>query len=350
MVACSGTDAGIPSGSPLNKTDAGSGPPQPISTTTSTGTATGTATATATATGTATGSPTSTATGTSTADAGPPHKDAGPPPPPAATWTSQPTTSSGCGQAANTSPTNGDMGSVTVNGVTRTFVYYVPASYDPSHAYPLVTLFHGIGATGAEMAAYIMMQVYSAPNAITAFPDALNGQWDLSGTTDLQFMDALNAQLESRLCINEQRTFALGFSYGAYFANHYGCNRPTVRAFVAADGGYTDTSACKAPVAALIYHRQEDDNEVIANGINARNQWLANDGCSTNNTPFSSDGFQAPGGDVSGPAGCVIYSGCSVSTAPVLWCDDMYINPQGYKHDLRDVYRTPMWNWFDSFQ
>jgi polyhydroxybutyrate depolymerase len=314
--ACSGADASIP-GAVATK-DAGSGP-----------------TTTATSTSTAP---------TSTSSAG---ADAAPPVVPVATWASQPKTSPGCGVAATTSPADGDSGSVTVDGVTRTFVYYVPAKYDPSKAYPLITLFHGIQATGEEMAQYIMMQVYSAPNAIVAFPDAANGYWDLTGATDLLFMDALSAQLESKLCINEQRTFALGFSLGAYMANHFACNRPTLRAFVAADGGYPDTGACKAPVAALIYHRNEDDNEVIANGINARDQWLTNDSCGTTTTPFGGDGFQL-GGDVSGPAGCVAYSGCT-GTAPVYWCDDLYVSPGGYKHDLRDVYRTPMWNWFNSF-
>ena len=354
VVACSGTDASIPSESALTAADGGASlTAHP--TATATGTGTPGASATPTATGTATTSPTTSPTGTTTAptggrDAGPPPVDAGPPPPPAATWTSQPTTSPGCGLAAKTSPQNGDTGSVSVNGTTRTYVYYVPASYDPNKAYPLVTLFHGIQATGEEMAQYIMMQVYSAPNAIVVFPDGANGgYWDTTGDTDLQFMDALDAKLEAQLCIDEQRTFALGFSLGAYMANHYACNRPTLRAFVAADGGYPDTRACKAPVAALIYHRQEDDNEPIANGVNARNHWLTNDGCSMSSSPFSSDGFQAPGGDVSGPAGCVSYSGCSLGTAPVLWCDDMYISPEGYKHDLRDVYRVPMWSWFDAF-
>ncbi len=320
VAACSGSEASIAGA--ITPKDAGS---TPVSTATSTSTST---------------APTSTSTATA---------DAAPPVVPVATWTSQPKTSPGCGlPATSTDPMGqGNMASVMVNGVTRTFVYYVPASYEPSKAYPLITLFHGIQATGEEMAQYIMMQVYSAPNAIVAFPDAANGYWDLNGATDLLFLDALSAQLESKLCINEQRTFALGFSLGAYMANHYACNRPTLRAFVAADGGYPDTGACKAPVAALIYHRNEDDNEVIANGINARDQWLTNDSCSTTSTPFGDDGFQI-GGSVSGPAGCVAYSGCA-TTAPVYWCDDMYVSPQGYKHDLRDVYRTPMWNWFDAF-
>jgi predicted peptidase len=241
------------------------------------------------------------------------------------------------------------MDSVQVNGTTRTFVLYIPANYNPNQAYPVVTLFHGIGATGAEMAAYIQMQIYSGNDAIVAFPDAVNGNWDLSGDTDLQFYDAMIAQLEGKLCIDQQRQFELGFSLGAYMANHLGCNRPAIRAFVAADGGFNDRAASCNTASAFIYHRQEDDNENIQNGINARNEWLGIDGCTMTTVNFTQDGFLGPGGDSSQPNGCVQYTGCS-TTPPVTWCEDTYISPEGYKHDLRDVYRVPMWNFFNSLK
>ena len=332
--ACSGTDASIPSAFLLG-TDGGSSNPTTHPTGTSTSSATGTSTSTPPG-----------------SDGGGGSDAAASPPPGTPAWTTLPTTSSGCGQSAATSPTAGDTGSVTVNGTTRTYVYFVPPMYNPAHSYPLVTLFHGVQATGEEMAMFIEMQNYSSPDAITAFPDAAGGYWDITGTTDLQFYAALLAKLESQLCINQQRTFALGFSYGAYMVNHLACNTPTLRAFVAADGGYPDTAACKSPMSAFIYHRQEDDNEVIANGINARNKWLATNGCSMSTSPFTSDGFLGPipsGEDLSQPGGCVSYSGCTGSVFPTIWCDDMYISPEGYKHDLRDVYRIPMWNWFNAF-
>jgi predicted esterase len=250
-----------------------------------------------------------------------------------------PTKSPGCGKAATASPASGDAKTVTVGGVSRSFLLYVPSGYDPTRGYPVVTVWHGIGATGPEMADFIKMQDYAAGNAIVAFPSAVGGQWDLDGSADLDFFDAMLASLESSLCVNEQRVFALGFSYGAYMVNHLGCNRSaTLRAFVAADGGFPGSPAGCGKTAALIYHRTEDDNEAIANGRHARDLWLGINGCAATSTPVTSWGFSG--------LGCVAYDGCP-SASPVLWCEDTATSP--YKHDLRDVYRVPMWNWFNHF-
>lgn len=250
-----------------------------------------------------------------------------------------PTRSPGCGVAAQASPANGDAKSVDVAGTKRTFVLYVPKGYDPSRAYPIVTVLHGIGATGAQMAQFIQMQLYSGGNAIVAFPDALNGRWDTRGDVDLAFYDALTKSVQDTLCVNQQRAFVLGFSFGAYMANHLGCKRSSViRAIIPADGGFGDAPAACGKVTALVYHRREDDNEVIANGIAARDKWLGINGCAKTSQPVNDFGFQG--------LGCVAYDGCPAAT-PVLWCEDTATSP--YKHDLREPYRVPMWNWFAHF-
>jgi len=111
------------------------------------------------------------------------------------------------------------------------------------------------------------MQDYSAGNAIVAFPSAVNGNWDLTGATDLAFFDAMTASLESTLCVNERRIFVLGFSLGAYMANSLGCHRSgAIRAFIPADGGFPGATAGCGKTTVLVYHRAEDDNEPIATG------------------------------------------------------------------------------------
>jgi poly(3-hydroxybutyrate) depolymerase len=257
-------------------------------------------------------------------------------PPPVSTL---PTRSAGCGLPAHASPDDGDTKTVKVAGTDRSFVLYVPQGYDPSRNYPVVFALHGIGATGADMAAFIQMQSYSGGDAIVAFPSAANGLWDASGDADLRFFDAMLSSLTSTLCVNEQRVFALGFSYGAYMVNHLGCNRSaTVRAIVAADGGFPGSAAGCGKTAALVYHRTEDDDEVIENGRKAREIWRGIDGCATTSKPLTAYGFNG--------MGCVTYDGCGDAT-PLVWCEDTASSP--YKHDLRDVYRVPMWNWFNHF-
>ena len=218
-----------------------------------------------------------------------------------------PLKSPGCGMTATASGTNGDTKTVKSGGVDRSYVLYVPKGYDATRNYPVVVLFHGIDATGADMAAYIQMQDYSAPDAIVAFPSALNGRWDINGDTDLVFFDDLMSSLENTLCVNEQRVFALGFSLGDYMANHLGCKRSsTLRAFVAADGSMEDSPGSCNATAALLYHRTDDDNESIAGGKAARDKWLTINGCKSTTTPVTDWGFQG--------LGCVQYDGCGATT------------------------------------
>jgi polyhydroxybutyrate depolymerase len=288
-----------------------------------------------------TASPTATSTSTpegGPGDAGPkadasPEEDAEPPPPPLPPL---PTTSPGCGLAASPSPAAGVRKTVTVGGVSRSFVLFVPAGYDPNRAYPVVVVFHGIGATGAQMAQFVQMQVYAAGEAIVAFPDARGGVWDLGGATDLDFFDALTTEVQDTLCVNEQRVFGVGFSYGAYMTNYLACNRTrTVRAIVAAAGSFAGTG-CGA-TAALVYHRTDDNDEPVANGRNARDTWLSYNGCASTSTPSVApiDGL-----------GCVTYDGCGADT-PVVWCEDR--GASAYKHDFRYEYRVPAWNWLNQF-
>ena len=249
-----------------------------------------------------------------------------------------PAKSSGCGSPRAASPVDGETQTLQVAGASRSFVLYVPPKYDPQRGYPVVMAVHGIGATGADMASFIQMQKYSAGNAIVAFPSAVDGSWDVDGEKDLIFFDVILANLTSTLCVNEQRVFGLGFSYGAYMVNHLGCKRPlTVRAIAAADGGFPAATGC-GKTAALVYHRTEDDDEVLANGQKARDLWLGFNGCASTSKSFTSGGFDG--------LGCVQYDGCS-ATSPVVWCEDKASSP--YKHDLRDVYRVPIWNWFNAF-
>ncbi len=273
------------------------------------------------------GAPTATTTTTATT----PPDDSGRP--------TLPSKTVGCGAAAKASPPAGDRKTVDVAGKKRSYVLYVPAGYDPSRAYPLVLVFHGIGADGAAMSQFVKMQEYAAGEAIVAFPDAVSGSWDVSGDQDLAFFDALTKSTGDTLCVNPQRVFALGFSYGAYMVNHLGCRRSAaLRAIIPADGGFPGAASACGKTAALVYHRREDDDEAIANGVAARDKWLGINGCAKTSKPVTEWGLEGKG--------CVAYDGCPGAT-PVLWCEDTATSP--YKHDLRDVYRVPMWKWMAHF-
>lgn len=253
---------------------------------------------------------------------------------------SLPKTSAGCGKAASASPVKGEARTVTVGGKSRGYVRYVPKGYDPSRAYPVVAVLHGIGATGAQMSEFIKMQDYTAGNAIVVFPDAAGGRWDTTGQSDLAFFDALREDVLQNLCVDQQRVFVVGFSMGGYMTNHLGCNRASViRAIVPADGGFPGDGKGCGKVAALVYHRTEDDVVTVDKGVATRDRWIGIDGCKTSSKPLESFGFAGKN--------CVAYDGCPAGDE-VAWCEDTAKTQ--YKHDLRDVYRTPIWQWLASFE
>jgi polyhydroxybutyrate depolymerase len=265
-------------------------------------------------------------------------------------WATAPLKSAGCGMAATPSGANGDKKTVMVGGVARTFVLYVPKGYDPNKNYPIVFSYHGIDATGADMAQFLQFQTYSNGGAIAVFPDgAQMGAhigWDTSGDKDLLFFDAMVKSLTDTLCVNQRRIFVLGFSLGAYMVNHLGCKRSgVIRAFIPADGGFPDAAATCGKTTVLVYHRTEDDNESVTNGRKARDKWLGIDGCQSSSKPLNDFGFNDT---TAGDLGCLQYDGCPANTT-VSYCEDMYVSPQLYKHDLRQPYRVPMWNWFNHF-
>jgi len=293
-----------------------------------------TSTASSTEDGGSTVSPTP--TGTPTTSPTTPEADAATAP---ATPLSLPKTSPGCGKAASASPAKGDVRTVKAGGKDRTFVRYVPQGYDASRAYPVVAVLHGVGANGAQMSEYIKMQEHSGGKAIVVFPDASGGQWDTRGEADLAFFDAMRDDLLQNLCVNQQRVFVMGFSMGGYMTNHLGCRRAaTIRAIVPADGGFPGDGKGCGQTAALVYHRTEDNVVTIDKGVATRDRWITIDGCQKTNKPLTTFGFAGKG--------CVAYDGCPPQTN-VAWCEDTATT--AYKHDLRDVYRAPIWR-FDSFE
>lgn len=245
--------------------------------------------------------------------------DPGTPPPPA--------------DARRVAPANGSAGclrpqaaglqsglSITAAGKTRTFLRAVPAGYDPARAYPLVFVFHSGGGTGARTVDYFGFANIAADKAVFLYPDGLSGEWDLDSPADknpdIAFFDALLEDAKSNLCVDASKVFATGTSMGAYFANQLGCRRGSkLRAIAphAGSGPYDVDSAydqdghlkCpEPPVAAMIFHGENDTNVKLADGQATRDHWAWANGCK--GAPVATQ-----------PSPCVAYQGCA---RPVVWC------------------------------
>ncbi|MBK7401627.1 MAG: hypothetical protein IPJ34_36585 [Myxococcales bacterium] len=185
----------------------------------------------------------------------------------------------GCGKAATAGVSNG---TISVGGVTRTYVLSIPTGYDPKKALPLAFGWHGRTGDGKGFRGYSGVEKAAANAAIFVYPDGLtvtpsnpkDTGWDLAAKgRDIAFFDALVTKLSGDLCVDDKRIFSFGFSFGGYMSNAVGCARP----------------------------------KVVRAGIKARDLWAKAAGCDTSSSTKVA------------PDPCVTYAGCGATT-PVRWC------------------------------
>jgi poly(3-hydroxybutyrate) depolymerase len=198
----------------------------------------------------------------------------------------------------------------------RTYVLSVPAGYTGSTPFPLVFAWHGAGGSGKLARAYFGVEQQSAGQAIFVYPDALplasrgnETGWDLTPTgDDVLFFDALADTLSKGYCIDKNRIFSIGHSFGAYMSNTLGCQRGDVlRAIAPVSGGGPFAASCQGTVAAWLTHGTADMMVLIAEGRGSRDHWLKANGCGATTSPVN-------------PMPCVAYAGCQADL-PVIWCE-----------------------------
>lgn len=126
--------------------------------------------------GSSSGDPTTPVTqGTET----PPSTTPPPPTPPPGSSSGAPgTPTAGCGAPAKQSGFASGL-TVQIEGRARTYALFVPPSYDPNKAYPLVFGFHGDGGTGSGIRSTMKLEDQANGEAIFVYPDGLSKTWEL---------------------------------------------------------------------------------------------------------------------------------------------------------------------------
>jgi poly(3-hydroxybutyrate) depolymerase len=166
----------------------------------------------------------------------------------------------------------------------RTYVVYVPSTYDPAEPMPLALLLHGRFGSGAGTAQYTRLnRVAEEHGFIAVYPDGLQNPgaelavdtgWNyVRGTpfapvqepNDSAFLRDLIADLSIDLSIDQQRIYVAGFSNGGMMAHHLACNDPTqYAAFGTVAGsaymGMETVCQQETPVSMIIIHGTYDDN------------------------------------------------------------------------------------------
>ena len=245
--------------------------------------------------------------------------------------------SAGCG---TTTTLQSGRATIDVSGTSREYILALPSGYDASHPYRLIFAFHWSGGTDDDVASgtiiggpYYGQQSRSAGSAIFVAPNGLNMGWANTGGQDIAFVKAMLALFESSLCVDQARIFSLGFSYGGMMSDEIGTEMGDVFRAIAPMSDACYSGGCKAtnnhPIAVWMAHGDSDTVVPIADGITARDKFLAKNGCGTDTTPVS-------------PSPCVQYQGC-MPGYPVTWCEF------SGGHMPWSAAPDPLWAFFSQF-
>ena len=161
---------------------------------------------------------------------------------------------------------------LTVDGVQRTALVYVPKTMAAGKPVPLVFVFHGHGGQSAQaIGAFGINRRW--PEAISVYPQGLNipsitdpegvrAGWQHAvgevGDRDLHFFDALLARLKKNYPVDPQRVYATGHSNGGGFTYLLWKARPDVFAAVAPCSAAAKYAPELTPKPALICGGRED--------------------------------------------------------------------------------------------
>ncbi|CAI6091570.1 unnamed protein product [Clonostachys chloroleuca] len=201
---------------------------------------------------------------------------------------------------------------VQVNGRNRQYTLKVPNGYNNQRAHNLVFGYHWLGGSMQNVAdgGYYGLDPLSQGSTIFVAPNGLNAGWANSGGEDITFTDAILANVNNNLCVEDSKIFATGFSYGGAMSFSVACARPNVFRAVAPIAG-AELSGCNGgntPVAYLGIHGVADSVLPIDRGRALRDRFLNLNGCASKNAPEPNRG-----------SGTHIKTEYSCSKRPVWW-------------------------------
>ena len=162
---------------------------------------------------------------------------------------------------------------ITSGGVARTYILYVPASYNPATPTPLVFEFHGYTSNDAQQEYYgDFRPIADTANFIIALPQGLvysgstgfaNFGTVASASVDINFTSDIIDSVSAHYNINACKIYSTGFSNGGFMSHDLGCFLSSKFAAIASVSGSmmaNHASACNPlhPVPVMQFHGTSD--------------------------------------------------------------------------------------------
>ncbi|MCY1033506.1 alpha/beta hydrolase-fold protein [Corallococcus sp. BB11-1] len=266
------------------------------------------------------------------------------------------------------------------DGRTRAYRVHVPTGYDATKPTPVVFSFHGFGSNEVEQEALSAFSTLGDTEGfISVYPRGLNfpeifgqgepdsrgwngvaccGPSQVANVDDVGFVDALLADLDTRVCTDPRRVFASGFSNGGFFSYRLACERAQRFAAIAPVAGMQGLADCapSRPVPVLHFHGSDDPTILYGGGNNipagrpypsaaeSVRRFAERNGC----TGPDQQTYQQ------GNATCVAATGCTPESASAVLCTVLggkhsWPGQTAYNEDTADVNATQeMWRFFQA--
>jgi polyhydroxybutyrate depolymerase len=146
----------------------------------------------------------------------------------------------------------------------RFYRLFVPAGYDGRQRLPLVLDLHGSGGTAAGQARNSGLETLSASERfLVATLEADGGRWNVpvqqNRADDVMYVGDVITHVASRVCTDNTRVYATGFSGGGRMSSLLGCAMGSRLAAIAPVSGLRFPAPCNGrPVPVLTFHGLAD--------------------------------------------------------------------------------------------
>jgi polyhydroxybutyrate depolymerase len=148
----------------------------------------------------------------------------------------------------------------------RRYQLYVPTSYRGNRPVPLILDFHPFtGTASIEELFNGFEEVAEEAGFLLARPEALTPEgglgptWSLYGSEDVEYVEAVLADVRSVVCVDPARTYAAGMSQGGHFATQLACRLPGTFAAVATVAVLDHPFECAPPPTPIIAFAGRND-------------------------------------------------------------------------------------------
>jgi polyhydroxybutyrate depolymerase len=158
-------------------------------------------------------------------------------------------------------PAGSSAHSIEVDGVSRTYIVYRPASL-PARAPVVVMLHGGFGSASQAQKSYGWDAEADRGHFVVAYPDGLNHAWNTGGgccgvpgktnADDTGFITAMVSAIERQLPVDTARVYATGISNGGIMAYTLACHT-AIFAAIGPDSA-TELGSCPAPHPLSVIH------------------------------------------------------------------------------------------------